>query len=977
MNETYWRSLRDLRGDEALREEQHREFPEGASELPEGISRREMMMLLGASLSLAGLAACRRPVEHIVPYVTAPEEIVPGVPRRYASTMPFGRSAYGVLVESHEGRPTKIEGNELYPTTLGRSSVRMQAAMLGLYDPDRLQTVRKGGEAATWADFLAAWGVIDKALAADGGAGLAVLSASFASPTKARLWARLREKFPRARFAVYEPVSDENLLAGIQMATGVPLQPALHVEKAAVLLTVGADLFGNDPEDVYQIFGYAMGRRSGIDGGPMNRLYAVEAEYTLTGGMADHRLRLRASDYSAFLGALADRLSAKGVTGLPSTGATLAGLDATWLDALAGDLAAHRGHGLIVAGNEQPAAVHAAVLALNSALGNVGSTVLYRVPADAALPSRTSLANLTSAMNAGSVKTLVVLGGNPAYDAPADAAFAEALGKVETKVVLGTHLDETVRKATWAIPAAHFLEAWDDARSVDGTASVVQPLILPLFQGKSAVEMLGVLTTGKEASGHDLVQETWKEILGPADFARRWNRLLHDGLLASSFTPQVTPSVAVKAEVFQASQQSIVDSRQFEIHFRASPYLHDGRWSNNGWLHELPDHVTKLTWDNPALLSPASAEKLGVEDGDLVKVTVRGKSVTLPVAIVPGQADGTAILTLGYGRTGIGRIAEGVGVDVYPLRSAAAPAFDAGAIEKAGGSALLSATQEHHSMEGRPVFRQGTLDEYKKDPAFAQEMAEVPSLASMWKEKAYDHGHQWGMTIDLNQCVGCNACVVACQSENNVPIVGKEQVRRSREMHWIRIDRYFVGSKDAPRMVFQPVPCMQCENAPCEQVCPVAATVHDDEGLNVMVYNRCIGTRYCSNNCPYKVRRFNFFNYTKDTPEVLKLAQNPDVTVRSRGVMEKCTYCTQRINRAKLDARLAGRPLQDGDVKTACQQACPAGAIEFGDLLMPDAKILKAKSEPRNYALLAELNSKPRTTYLARVRNPHPDLEKA
>ncbi|HEX4822930.1 MAG TPA: TAT-variant-translocated molybdopterin oxidoreductase [Candidatus Polarisedimenticolaceae bacterium] len=972
MNGNYWRSLRDLAGDDAVREQQYREFPEGASELPEGITRREMMMMLGASLSLAGLAACRRPVEHIVPYVTAPEEIVPGIPRRYATTMPFGRSAYGLVVESHEGRPTKIEGNELHPASQGRSSVRMQAALLGLYDPDRLQTPRHGGEPATWTDFVTAWTGIDKALAADGGASLAVVLGSFASPTKARLLAHLREKYPRAHVAVYEAVSDENVLAGVESATGVPLQPALHVEKAAVLLTIGADVFGNDPEDVYQITGYAMGRRSGIDGNLMSRLWAVESEYTLTGGMADHRARLRASQYPAFLGALADKLSAKGVAGLPRAGATVEGIDAKWLDALAADLAGHRSHGLIVAGAEQPAAVHAAVMALNNALGNVGSTVLYHVPVDAALPSRASLASLASAMGAGQVKTLVVLGGNPAYDAPAELGFAEAMAKVETKIVLATHFDETARKATWAIPAAHFLESWDDARAIDGTASVVQPLILPLFAGKSVVEMLGLMTTGKEASAHDLVQESWKEILGAADFERKWNRVLHDGVLPNSFTAQVTPSVAYKT-----SQQSTVDSQQYEVHFRPSPYVHDGRFSNNGWLQELPDHVTKLTWDNPALLSPATARKLGVADEGLVKVTVRGKSVTLPVAIVPGQADGTVVLTLGYGRTGLGRIADGVGENVYPLRSAAAPAFDGGSIDRVDGTKLLSATQEHGSMEGRPIFREGTLEEFKKDPAFAQEKVEVPPLLSMWKEKAYDKGHQWGMTIDLNQCVGCNACVVACQSENNVPIVGREQVRRNREMHWIRVDRYFEGSEAAPRMVFQPIPCMQCENAPCEQVCPVAATVHDDEGLNVMVYNRCIGTRYCSNNCPYKVRRFNFFNYTKDTPEVLKLAQNPDVTVRSRGVMEKCTYCTQRINRAKLDARLAGRDLKDGDVVTACQQACPAGAIEFGDLLMPDTKIGKLKAEPRNYALLAELNSKPRTTYLARVRNPHPDLETA
>jgi molybdopterin-containing oxidoreductase family iron-sulfur binding subunit len=752
----------------------------------------------------------------------------------------------------------------------------------------------------------------------------------------------------------------------------------LHFEKAAVVLTLDADVFGNDPEDVFQIWGYASGRRSGIDGGPMSRVWAVEPGYSLTGGMADHRLRLRAGAIPAFLAALADRLGAAGVAGIAATGVTassIPGVDAAWLDALAKDLASHRNHGMIVAGPGLAPAVHAAVLALNSALGNVGSTVLYRQPVDAALPSRAALTDLVAAMNAGTVKTLAILGGNPVYDAPAELDFAAAMGKVATTIALSTHLDETARHASWYIPRAHFLETWDDARAVDGTVSVVQPLILPLFGGRGATELLGLMAAGKDQPGHDLVQETWKSILGPADFERRWNRVLHDGLLANSFTPQVTPSVTSTALTqLMAAGDAAAGAGTVEVHFRPSPYLHDGRFANDGWFQELPDHVTKLTWDNPALVSPATAAKLGVADEDLVKVSVRGHALTLPVAVVPGQADDTVILTLGYGRTGAGRIASGVGYNTYAIRSAASPDVDAGTIAKAGGSVMLSATQEHHSMEGRPIAREGTLEEFRKDPAFAQEAVELPALASMWKEKPYDQGHQWGMTIDLNACVGCNACVVACQSENNIPIVGKDQVRRGREMHWIRVDRYFAGTPEAPRMVFQPVPCMQCENAPCEQVCPVAATVHDDEGLNVMVYNRCIGTRYCSNNCPYKVRRFNFFNYTKDTPEVLKLAQNPDVTVRSRGVMEKCTYCTQRINAAKLDAKLAGRELADGDVKTACQQACPAGAIEFGDLRAPDSRIAKAKAEPRNYALLAELNSKPRTTYLARVRNPHPDL---
>ena len=959
MNEKYWRSLGELTDSPSFRANLEREFPEGASELPEGVTRREMLTLLGASLSLAGLASCRRPVEKIVPFVSAPEEIIPGVPRRYATTMPFGRSAYGLVVESHEGRPTKIEGNELHPATMGRGSVRTQAAILGLYDPDRAQSVMHDGKAATYADFVAAWGGLEKKHLEDGGASLALLTPSFASPTRSRLLKQFQARFPKARIAVHEPVSDENVLAATPGQ-----QPVLHLDKAAVILTLDADILGNDPEDVRHIAGFAAGRRAAIDGGSMNRLWSVESAYSITGAMADHRLQVSGRMMPFVLSELASRVTAAG----GNAGAP--GADAKWLDAAAKDLKDNRGRSLVVAGPGQSPEVHAAVLRMNLALGNVGTTVTYHQALDVEPPSRRSLVELAGAMKAGSVSTLVILGGNPAYDAPVDLEFASAMKKVATTVTLSTHSDETGRLANWLIPAAHFLESWDDARAVDGTMSVVQPLILPLFGGKGATEVLGLFATGKDQPGHDLVQETWKPVLGEAGFERSWNRLLHDGLLKDSGTSPIAPSVVD----LPIPKPAPVAAGGFEIQFRPSPYLHDGRYANDGWLQELPDRVTKLTWDNPALLSPASAASLGVKDEDLVTVTVRGESLTLPVAIVPGQADNTVILTLGYGRRDVGRVANGVGFNAYALRSSEAPDFDAATVVKAAGTAMLAATQEHGSMEGRPIIREANLEEYKHNPAFAQEAVELPALESMWTEKAYDTGHQWAMTIDLNSCVGCNACVVACQSENNIPIVGKDQVRRGREMHWIRVDRYFEGDAAKPRMIFQPVPCMQCENAPCEQVCPVAATVHDDEGLNVMVYNRCIGTRYCSNNCPYKVRRFNFFNYTKDTPEILKLVQNPDVTVRARGVMEKCTYCTQRINAAKLDAKLAGRTLKDGDVKTACQQACPASAIEFGDLRDPQSRVVAGKKDPRNYALLAELNSKPRTTYLAKVRNPHPDL---
>jgi molybdopterin-containing oxidoreductase family iron-sulfur binding subunit len=1003
VSRAYWRSLAQIEDRPEFRTALEREFPEGASELPEGITRREMMTLVGASLSLAGLAGCRRPVEEIVPYVTAPEEVVPGIPRYYATTMPFGRSAYGLIVESHEGRPTKVEGNPSHPSTLGASSSRVQASVLGLYDPDRSQSVMQQGTRKSWADFITAWGQFSEAHAADGGAGLAVLSESFGSPTLARLASELRVRYPKLQWATYDAVSDESRLAGLRQATGRDVDLVLRLDRASVILCLDADPLLTDPEMIRHARGFAAGRQAGVSGGAMNRLYAVEGVYSLTGAMADHRLRLESRNIAAFVAALAARLGAPGAES-PATG--ISGVDVRWIDALAKDLLANRGNGLILAGDRQPAAVHAAVCALNTHLGNTGTTVTYYETKDAARPSASSLTTLVSAMQAGAVKTLVVLGGNPVFNAPADLDFASAMAKVSQSIALGHTVDETSIKATWHVPLAHYLESWGDARAVGGTLSVVQPLILPLFGGKTLVEVLGLMVGGKERPGYEIVRETWRPILGEAEFDQKWNRVLHDGFLSGSELPDVVPNLTAQALADLgrsigggAGSPGSGGADALEVVFLASPSLHDGRFANDGWLQELPDPLTKLTWDNPALVSPKTAESLGLANEDWVRVDYAGRSLELPVWLLPGMADSVVALTLGYGRSHAGRIGSGVGFDAFTLRTSKAPGFDRGLrLTKLARKYPLSETQNHGSMEGRPIVRESTLAELRANAAAQPQaegahaedahapkgggasalgvFAEDPQLFSLWKEHTYDQGLQWGMTIDLNACIGCNACMTACQSENNVPVVGKVQVAKQREMHWLRVDRYFSGDPSgSTEVVFQPVPCMHCEDAPCEQVCPVAATVHDGEGLNVMVYNRCIGTRYCSNNCPYKVRRFNFFNYTKDTPDILKLAMNPDVTVRARGVMEKCTYCTQRINRAKIDAKLAGRELRDGDVKTACQQACPASAIEFGNLRDTSSRVAKTKADSRNYALLAELNTKPRTTYLAKVRNPNPDLE--
>ena len=665
MSRTYWRSLAQIEERPEFRAALEREFPEGASELPEGVTRREMMMLLGASLSLAGLAGCRRPVEEIVPYVNAPEEIVPGIPRYYATTMPFRRSAYGLIVESHEGRPTKIEGNPLHPSTLGASSSLVQASVLSLYDPDRSQSVTLQGTQKSWSDFVTAWGQLAEAHAADGGAGLAVLSESFSSPTLARLAAELRARYPRLQWATYDAVSDENRLAGLRSATGRDLDLMLRFDRAAVILALDADPLLSDPEMIRHARGFAAGRRAGAAGGAMNRLYAVEGVYSLTGAMADHRLRLESRQIAPFLGALAARL-APSEAGLAKAGVP-GGIDSRWIDALAKDLLSNRGKGLIVAGERQPAAVHAAVCALNTYLGNTGRTVSYYETKDAALPSVNALAALVSAMNAGTIKTLIVLGGNPVFDAPADLDFASAMAKVPQSIALGHAVDETSVKATWHIPRAHYLESWGDARAVGGPLSVVQPLILPLFGGRSPVEVLGLMVGGKDRPGYDIVRETWKPILGEAEFDRKWNRVLHDGLLSGSELPEVVPALAAQPLAELGRLRAAGASGDLEVVFLPSPSLHDGRFANDGWLQELPDPVTKLTWDNPALVSPKTAESLGLANEEMIRVDYAGRSLELPVWILPGMADGVVALTLGYGRLRAGRIGSGVGFDTYML----------------------------------------------------------------------------------------------------------------------------------------------------------------------------------------------------------------------------------------------------------------------------------------------------------------------
>ncbi len=964
----------DARGDE---------FPAGAAEAPDDLSRRTMLSIMGASFALAGLEGCRRPLETIVPYVSGPEMVVPGVPRRYATTVPFGTSAYGVVVESHEGRPTKIEGNELHPASGGAASTWMQAAVLNLYDPDRSrQVLRRGGAeegdaeasdatAASWEDFVAFLGELRGELEASGGAGLAVLSGAYASPSLARAAAELAQRFPQARWVVHEPLDDGNLLRGCETAAGSACRPVYDLTEARTIVALDCDFLAADADSLATARGFAQSRKVAGPDGEMSRLYAVESSMTTTGAAADHRLRLRRGLVPAFAAALARQLGLSvegpGAEALPEAARGK-------VRVIAEDLRASGEHSALLVGRSQPPAVHALAVAIHAALGALGKTVTLHELRDTTCADAEAFAALAEDMRGGGVRTLVMLGGNPAYTAPADVDFAGALAAVEHSIHLSSHVDETSQLAGWHLPEAHFLEAWGDARAADGTASVVQPLIAPLYGGRSALELVGLLADGEPRSGHEMVRRTWAEQLGGGD---GWRKALHDGLLEGSATPAVTPQASAPGPVSAAADDGM------ELTFEASRSAFDGRFANNSWLQELPDAITKITWDNAALVSPKTAAELGLSSGDIATLSLGERSLEAPVFVLPGQADGSVALALGYGRSAAGRVGDGVGVNAYTLRVTGALHAASGLqVAKAAGSHALVQTQEHQSMEGRHLVLEASLEEYREHPGFVSEELHQLEDTQLYDYHRYEEGYQWGMAIDLSACTGCNACIVACQSENNIPVVGKEQVDRGREMHWLRVDRYFAGAAgdealDDPEVVFQPVPCMHCENAPCEEVCPVVATVHDSEGVNAMVYNRCIGTRYCSNNCPYKVRRFNFFNYTKDTPELMKMAMNPDVTVRSRGVMEKCSYCLQRLSEGKIAAKKDSREVADGEIRTACQQTCPADAIAFGNLRDPESAVSKQKQRELNYTVLDELNNRPRTSFLAKLRNPNPAWETA
>jgi MoCo/4Fe-4S cofactor protein with predicted Tat translocation signal len=968
----FWRSLEELHDTKQFKASLHREFVPGASEW-KGFNRRDFLKLMGASLALAGLPACtRQPIGKIIPYVNQPEELIPGIPMYFATAMTLGGFAMGLVVESHEGHPTKIEGNPGHPSSLGATNIFHQAALLDLYDPDRSQAVLQQGDPQTWDNFVAAMFDALQSQTPGRGAGLRILTETVTSATLHGQIRALLKKFPQAKWHQYEPANRDNVREGSRLAFGEIVETQYQFDKAKVVVSLDSDFLYLHPNSVRYARDFAGLRRARSPENGMNRLYVIESSPTVTGSNADHRLPVPAAEIEGIAFALAGQLGARSSEGAGES----TNLD--WISAVAEDLSKHSGEGIVIAGRNQPATVHALAHWINHQLRNVGNTVAYTDSAESNPVNQTaSLEELVEALDANAVEVLVVLGGNPAFTAPANFQFAEKLKKAKFSVHLAPDVNETSSLCAWHIPQNHFLESWSDARAFDGTISIIQPLILPLYDGKSAHELLDAMLSPPGRSDYDIVQEFWKSQNPASDFDERWRKALHDGFIADTRSP--AKSVKLRPLESFSTRSWPGKSRGLEITFRPDPTLFDGRFANNGWLQELPKPITKLTWDNAAFVAPALAERENLANGDVVEVQSQDRRLSLPVWITPGQPDGSIGLQFGYGRSRVGRVGTDTGFNVYQLRMSSALWFGDGAtVRKTGLRHELVTTQIQHLIDSpeRQIVREGTFEDFKKNPNFIQNDSVSPSESdTLFNPGEFPYnGYRWGMAIDLSACIGCGACTIACQAENNIPVVGRQQVAMGRIMHWIRVDGYFRGPPANPQITHQPVPCMQCENAPCEVVCPVDATVHDKEGLNLQVYNRCIGTRYCSNNCPYKVRRFNFLQYADYDAASLKPMWNPNVTVRWRGVMEKCTYCLQRISAARIKAENQDRTIREGEIQTACQQVCPTNAIRFGDLNDPKSRVSQLRSHPLNFLMLGQLNTRPRTAYLARLRNPNPKI---
>ena len=919
-----------------------------------GVTRRQALAVMAASLAMANTACSPPPKLQAHPYVNLPEAGGGALPLYYASAFVRDGFAQGVLVGTQEGRPIKIEGNAAHPSSLGATDVYAQASVLQLWDPDRSAVVRqrlaRNGDAhtppqlgsSTWSAFEAAWR--DRAAARAGGT-LRVLTGPMTSPTERALLAKLLASEPGTRWHVHAPLKDKAADEGARLACGRAATSVFHFDQARCILALAADPFSDGPGAVRHAMDWSTARATVRDTAPgrVATLFAAEATPGLFGARADHRIALSPARIEELLWRVASHWMPEIGVEDRAEDPAVAAFESRVVTALceAGDLS------LVIGGSGLSAEAHALILMLNERLGAIGRSVALIEPPDAA-PNAGTLAELVDALKAGSVDTLLVLGADPAYDAPPPLDVAHAFGRARLLVHAGLHVDETAALADWHLPLSHVYEQWGDALAHDGSATLLQPAILPLYDTRSAAELLALLADDTVRDGHSLVQRQWRAG-HDADFDVFWRRSLRDGVVAASASPSLNVRVVHRPPPRPASRPGLTAL------FAPDAATHDGTFANNGWLQELPRPFTKLTWDNAALLSPATAARLAVDTGDIVQVQVDDRSVEAPVWVLAQQADDVVTLPLGYGRRRAGRVGNGVGFDAYVLRPASSSTAQV-SLKKTGRQHPFAVTQHEIDQHGRELLRTVAAGE----PVAKQEKhAELyPPFASPV--------HAWAMVIDLDSCIGCNACTIACQAENNIPVVGKDQVAKGRDMHWIRVDRHDIA--EIGNTAFQPVPCMHCEQAPCEVVCPVGATVHDSEGLNVQVYNRCVGTRFCSNNCPYKVRRFNFLQYSDETTETLKAQRNPDVTVRQRGVMEKCTYCVQRIARGRQHAEREGRPLVDGDVVTACQSACPTRAIRFGDKNDAKSDVVLARSSQRHYAMLDELDTKPRTTYLARIK---------
>jgi molybdopterin-containing oxidoreductase family iron-sulfur binding subunit len=1003
----YWRTVDELADTPEFQDSLRREFPQHASEWVDSVSRRGFMKLMGASIALAGLTGCtKQPAEPIYPYVKQPEDLVLGKPIYFATAHPFPMGSVPLLVKSEAFRPIKVDGNPEHPMNHGTTDAITQGTLLGLYDPDRSQRVLYRGQTRNYENFLAEFTAMLESKQTSKGEGLYFLSGTVVSPTLAAQWKSASAKYPQAKWIQYEPVNRDSARIASKQAFGDFYDAQYKLDGADVILALDADFLSGiqHPGFLKLAADYAK-RRSLKPGVPMNRMYAVESTPSTTGFKADHRLRMRASQMEGFAAAIASALGA----GTAPGGAAWTEEQTAYLNAAVKDLKASAGKCVAIPGEQAAPGVHLAAIAINQALGNVGKTVVYTETVN---PMPTvqidEMKQLVDDLNAGKVDWLVMFDTNPIYSAPVDLNFEKAMGRAKTVAYLSPYLDETAQICDWHINGNHYLESWSDVRAYDGTVSIVQPMIDPLYAGKTAHHIIQAMLDDPDTSPMQAVQQTWKSVLGGkgGDVDVAWRKALHDGWIADTAFPAKT----VTAKMSGMPTVTVPDANAMEVIFRPDPNVYDGRYANLGWMQELPKPITNLSWDNAALMSIQTMAQLRASESDVVEIEYQGRKIKASALVVPGHPDQSITVYLGYGRRNAGRVGTGQGFNAYPIRVSSAPLFAVGVnVKKTGETYECAITKSHYidhrdmmareygdihkaetvhppagpqslearEAEKRGIIRVATLEEYKQNPHFATtgEDREAPknstTLFPLWD---YSQGYAWALSIDLNSCVGCNACIISCYAENNIAVVGRHQVKVGRDMQWIRIDTYFEGDLDRPKAYFQPMTCQQCENAPCEQVCPVGATVHTPEGLNTMVYNRCVGTRYCSNNCPYKVRRFNWLLFSDWDTESLKLMRNPDVTVRSRGVMEKCTYCVQRIESAKIRADKENREIADGEIVTACQQACPTQAITFGNINDRNSRVSKIKEQTRNYTVLADINTRPRTSYIAGVVNPNPDL---